>query len=82
VSAATKNTNRRGHAVTAAQREQRDRERKEQLEALHGQLRDQVEALTDSEEWVAMLEDPRVNLVELVRDLPPPEGPVSARRAQ
>ena len=51
MSAAAKTKNTRRRPVTAAQREQRDRERREQLEDLHGQLRDHVEALTGSEEW-------------------------------
>ena len=48
MSAATTKKNRRSRPVTTEQREQRDRERRGQLEALHGELLEQLEALTGS----------------------------------
>ena len=52
---ATSTRNRRKRPVTAADREQRDHERREQLEGLHGRLTEQVDALVNSDEWRAML---------------------------
>lgn len=52
---ATSTRNRRKRPVTAADREQRDQERRAQLEALHEQLTDQVDALVNSDDWRAML---------------------------
>jgi hypothetical protein len=41
--------------ISKEERERRDQERAEKLERLHGQLVDQVAALTSGEEWRRML---------------------------